>query len=103
MLFPAFTGTATVIVDQVVHAPVAANAPAVCTVAPFTTMFAERVSVPPWAYRIANVAVPALVAFTVNCAAAPVALSTLQKPLPEYPVWFDSIAPSQVAGALSAS
>jgi hypothetical protein len=61
------------------------------------------VSVPPWAYRIATVAVPALAALTVNWAAAPTALLELQNPEPEYPAWFVSMVPSQVAGELSAS
>ena len=54
VLLPAFSGTVTVLVDQVVQEPVALNALAVCTVAPLTRMFAERVSVAPWAYRIAT-------------------------------------------------
>ena len=103
MLLPAFTGIVMVLVDQAVHVPVAANALADCTVAPLTTMLAERVSVPPWAYRIAKVAVPALAAFTVNWAEAPTALLALQNPEPEYPAWFVSMVPSQTAGAVSAS
>nr|BFF27101.1 hypothetical protein GCM10025732_50660 [Glycomyces mayteni] len=66
-------------------------------------MSAERVSVAPWAYRIDRPAVPAAEAVTVNCAAAPTALFELQNPLPEYPVWFESMVPSQTAGEVSAS
>lgn len=57
----------------------------------------------PLAKRMPSVAVPAAEAFTVNWAAAPAVLSALQNPLPEYPLWLDSMAPAQVAGADSAS
>jgi hypothetical protein len=103
VLLPAFTAAVSVLVTQVSQVPVPSNAPAALTTAPLTMMSAGRPVVVPLEYRIPSVAVPAAAAFTVNCAAAPTALSALQNPVPEKPVWFASISPAHVAGAFSAS
>ncbi|GIF42874.1 hypothetical protein Axi01nite_71850 [Actinoplanes xinjiangensis] len=70
---------------------------------PLTSTSAGRLAEPPLAYLKPMVAVPAVAAVTENCTAAPAALLALQNPLPEKPAWLDSMAPSQVAGALSDS
>ncbi len=82
MLLPAFTGTVSVLVVQVVQAPVASN-DAVAAVVPLTATVAGRAVAVPLAKRTPRVAVPALAAFTVNWAYAPEALVPLQNPLPE--------------------
>jgi hypothetical protein len=80
---PAFTGTVNVFVAHAVQAPVGSNAVPEWATAPLTSTSVGRLSVAPLAYRMAMVAVPASAAVTVNCVAAPTALSPLQNPLPE--------------------
>ncbi|GAB3999234.1 hypothetical protein GCM10029992_27430 [Glycomyces albus] len=98
---PSFSGTVTASVPHEDHAPEFWNGTD-ATVEPFTTTSAPRAS-DPLAKPISTVASPALVAFTVNCAAVPAVFGVLQNPVPEYPAWFESIVPSQTAGASSAS
>ena len=82
VLLPALTCTATVFVAHVDQAPVPSNVvPAARE--PLTTTSAGRAVVVPLAKRMPTVAVPAAVALTVNCAAAPTAFEPLQKPVPE--------------------
>jgi hypothetical protein len=102
VLLPAFTDTLNVLVTQLDQAPVPSN-DGVCTADPLTIKLAGRAVVVPLANRTPNVAVPAVDAFTVNCAAAPTALVPLQNPDPENPAQLESMVPVQVAGELSAS
>src|SRR5262245_4857518 len=59
VLPPLLTDAVSVLVVQVVHAPVGSNALPAWTVAPLTMMSAGRFAVAPLAYRMPIVAVPA--------------------------------------------
>ena len=102
VVVPGVTGTVTVVVTHVVHAPVGAKG-TVCVDVPFTRTAAGRAVVEPLANRTSSVAVPAAEVVTVSRTAAPTALSPLQNPVPEYPAWFASIVPVHTTGAVSAS
>src|SRR5687767_8934108 len=102
VLLPAGAENVKPAVVQVLHAPVPAKG-VDWSVEPLTITLAVRLVVVPLAKRTTRVTVPAAGALTVNCAAAPIALRALQKPVPVKPAWLVSMVPSQVAGALSAS
>jgi hypothetical protein len=83
VLLPAFSCTVTDLVAQAFHAPVLSNGTPACATVPFTLTSAGRPIALPLAYRMSTVALPALGALTVNCAAAPTALLVSQNPPPE--------------------
>src|SRR5689334_20426368 len=101
VLVPALRLAVTVAEVQVSQLPVLGKVWAAATVVPLTMMSMGRSVVVPLAYRMVRVAGPAVSACTVICAAAPMALLVLQKPVPENPVWSESMVPSHVP--LSAS
>src|SRR6266511_108338 len=97
---PALSGTVAVALAQVSQELVGGKSSVPADV-PLTVRVIGRLAVVPLAYRKVSVAVPAEATLTVHSTDAPTALVVLQNPVPEKPVWSESIVPWHTAFSAS--